>query len=341
MDKCNKQANICYLRIFTTLSVVWIHICSTLIENLDLFDLSDKQISFFGANYQMMCWAVPVFFMITGALLLSPDKNITVNQCLNKYGLRVFIALIVFGVPFAMLKIIMENRNVKSTCIVDAFKAIIENNSLSHLWYLYTLLGIYLILPVLRLYVKQAKEREYKFILFVMFIFDFLLPFLSALSGLNIAFNIPLKYPLYYVMVGYFINKNKLKLYQYRRSSFIVLTMSVILIWYMNYYSLHAKLWTTYDSPLSVIMAMSVFVIFVTMKEINIRNVWKLDRLCFGVYLIHPLFIQFMYRALRITPADFALYPLATVMFFVLFTITAFVTSRLLHLIKPVNKYIL
>ena len=56
-----KQDSICYLRIVTTICVIWLHTCSTLYENQQIFTLNESQILFFGTSYQMMNWAVPVF----------------------------------------------------------------------------------------------------------------------------------------------------------------------------------------------------------------------------------------------------------------------------------------
>ena len=60
-------------------------------------------------GYQMMYWAVPVFFIITGVLLLNPSKSITATDCIWKYEKRIVLALLIFGIPFAILKLVMEN----------------------------------------------------------------------------------------------------------------------------------------------------------------------------------------------------------------------------------------
>lgn len=207
--KNNYITNISYMRIFATVSVLYLHTCSTLTDNPGLFILSKNQTSFFRSSYQMMYWAVPVFFMITGMLFLSPDKKITLKQCIEKYSYRILLALFVFGMPFAVLKIMIETHSSSFFNIVLAFKAVIENNSFGHLWYLYTLLGIYLILPFLKKIIDNSKDLEIKFLLIFLFIIDFCFPLLSELLCINIAFELPFKYPLFYVLSGYYFNKNK------------------------------------------------------------------------------------------------------------------------------------
>ena len=45
-----------------------------------------------------MNWAVPVFFMITGALLLNPLKEITIEKSVEKYAMRIFYPLFFWGI---------------------------------------------------------------------------------------------------------------------------------------------------------------------------------------------------------------------------------------------------
>ena len=154
------QTGLSLLRVVATICVIWLHTCSTLAENAEMFHLSKIQLCFFSAAYQMMDWAVPCFFMITGALLLNPEKVITASECVWKYGRRIVLALFLFGTPFAMLKIIMETGSVNVSVLPLALKAVLENQGLSHLWYLYVLIGIYLILPMLRWFVKKADMAK-------------------------------------------------------------------------------------------------------------------------------------------------------------------------------------
>lgn len=77
MDK-QHSASISYMRIIAIICVIWLHTCNTLIDNLNLFALSNNQIKFYSASYQTMHWEVPLFFMITGALLLNLEKKISI-----------------------------------------------------------------------------------------------------------------------------------------------------------------------------------------------------------------------------------------------------------------------
>ena len=201
---------LCYLRIFATVMVVASHAWSTLPENPDMFTLTAAETTFFEIAYSLTKWCVPVFFMVTGALLLKKDKEITVGDCIWKYAKRMFLALVIFGIPYALLMIIFETRKISLSMIPETIIRVINGDSFGHLWYLYTLIGIYLFLPFIKVFINNSSKQVLIYILVLMFIFNFCFPFINALTGLSIAFTLPLTtYPLLYLLLGHFIFNEK------------------------------------------------------------------------------------------------------------------------------------
>ena len=94
-----------------------------------------------------------------------------------------------------------------------------------------------------------------------------------------------------------------------------------------------------------VSVSTAVFVTFLTLQidipERTKTALWRIDRLCFGVYLIHPVFIHLMYRFFNISPVNFGDSILAVLVFFVGFSIVSFAASRVMSLIKPLREYVL
>lgn len=336
----NPLASLSYLRIFATVSVIWLHTCSTLTANLELFDLSRSQMNFFNAAYQMMDWAVPVFLMITGVLMLDPERQISIRQCI-KYLTRILLALVLFGIPFAMLKLVGESHVLRFSQIPLAIKAVLENSGFAHLWYLYVLAGIYLVLPLLKKLISHGQDSEILFLIAALFVFDFCFPLLSEILQIRIALELPLTYPLFYVLAGYFINKKKTYFAARKWLLLFLATACIALIWLLNYFVPDARVWTEYTSPLTAICGISVFGLFITHEFRNSDRLWETDRLCFGVYLIHPVFIQAVYRLASVSPVDFKAYPLAALFFFLGFTGCAFAASWIMSKIKPLKKYVL
>ena len=175
-----------------------------------------------------------------------------------------------------------------------------------------------------------------------MLIFNFCLPLVNVLAGLEIAFKLPLTaYPVFYLLLGYYIHNEKPEWAgkTWIAVAGIFLSAGIIIAVRMRGGSLSSIM--SYASPVAVMFTTGIFILFDQIKRNCSERVWKIDRLCFGVYLIHPLFIQFCYKFLHVTPTGNSLYPVLSIVFALAFTVIAFIASWVMSLIKPLKKYVL
>ena len=61
--------------------------------------------------------------------------------------------------------------------IVVAFAKIPFGPPWYHLWYLYMLIGLYLLVPLYRIFTKNTTEKQFLYLLILFFIFGLCLPF--------------------------------------------------------------------------------------------------------------------------------------------------------------------
>ena len=341
MEGC-RLSSVSYLRIFATIMIVASHAWSTLTDNLDMFCLSIEETQFLKIAYSLTLWAVPVFFMVTGALLLDNDKIISVRDCIMKYTRRIFLALFIFGIPYAALIILFDTNELSLAMIPKSIVRVINGESFGHLWYLYVLIGIYLFLPFVKLFVNYASKQIFCYVMILMFIFNFCFPMVNALTGLNIAFKLPVTtYPLFYLMLGHYIFNEKPTWAEKKWPAItgVLISATIIIVVGISRGPLESVM--TYSSPVAVLFTMSIFMLFIRITKPCTERLWKVDRLCFGVYLIHPLFIQFCYKKLNIVPTGSSLFPLLSVLFAFAFVILAFAASWVMSLVKPLKKYVL
>lgn len=338
----DKSASLSYLRIFATLAVLCAHSWSTLTNNPQLFTLSSFEQVFLEVGWNLTKWDIPVFFMITGALFLRTEKELSVTDVLNKYSRRMLLALLIFGVPFAMMEIYFDFRTISLSMIPKALLRVINGQSFGHLWYLYTLIGIYLFLPVMKLFVNQASECEYKFVMLILFVFNFCFPLIDNLCGTTIAFELPVStYPLFWLMLGNYLTWYNPKWALKPWVPIIgIMTMVPLVIAVVIMRGPFGAI-MSYDSPVNVILAGSIFVLFLKIKKNRTKRLWTIDRLCFGVYLIHPVFIHFTYKYLNWTPIGCAMFPVLCIVYALVFIVLSFISSKIMSLISPLNKYIL
>ncbi|MDR1955857.1 MAG: acyltransferase family protein, partial [Treponema sp.] len=109
-------------------------------------------------------WCVPIFVMITGVLLLNPEKNITVERILKKYVLRILLAIIIFGIPYCFMEIFFDSGlSFHINQISSALLNTIQGKSWDHMWYLYMIAGLYLCIPLIKIFVINASKNIVKY----------------------------------------------------------------------------------------------------------------------------------------------------------------------------------
>jgi surface polysaccharide O-acyltransferase-like enzyme len=100
--------------------------------------------------------SVPIFVMITGALLLrSSDK---LHVFFMKRAARIGIPLVFWSVFYMTWNTYRHDRDYGSA--PDWLVAILTGPVQYHLWYLYALIGIYLFIPFMRMIYFQSSEKE-------------------------------------------------------------------------------------------------------------------------------------------------------------------------------------
>lgn len=151
MDKQRKD-RIVYLdvlRCLACLAVVLLHSSSAYAT--DTFGTAN----FYGGNIigSLTRFAVPVFVMVSGALMLDENRETNGKKLLRRFiRLGVFFVFwsIAYAVLFQLLIPLLEKREISVSALLLALI-----NGHYHLWFIPMILGLYAITPLLRLWVKR------------------------------------------------------------------------------------------------------------------------------------------------------------------------------------------
>ena len=228
------------------------------------------------------------------------------------------MALFVFGIPFSMLEILLNTKSITVNSFFEATINVINGNSWSHLWYLYALIGLYFILPMLKAFVNNSDEETLLYLIGVIFIFSFVIKSIDKVSGTTIAFAIPITgFTIFYVLAGRYITIIKSRFLDKKSIGIgvLVFTIVIVVIGSICYFPKSKEL-LGYNSPMIAFLSIVVFCLFMGAKSEKTELLWRIDRLCFGVYLIHPVFINITYKFLKLTPVTFGgFYSVATFVF--------------------------
>jgi surface polysaccharide O-acyltransferase-like enzyme len=145
---------------------------------------------------------VNIFIAISGALFLQPEKELSLSKIFRKYVLRIVLAICIFGTFFALMEIVFTEKSFTFRQIPEALLRMIQNESWGHLWYLYMLVGLYLVTPLFKRFIQLATDFEIKYILLVIFLFNLIFPLIENYTGIKIGFYIPfVGTPLFFAVI--------------------------------------------------------------------------------------------------------------------------------------------
>lgn len=153
--------------------------------------------------------AVPLFWMMTGALLLNKEEDL--KTLFKKRVLRFLIVLIIFTLFQYFYRLYTGKINVKEDG--NYFKWVYELTvGVQAYWYLYAYLGYLMMLPFLRKIAKGLKKEEFQYLFVIYTLFTGALPMFEyfVLKGqyhLREDFQIPIMASscITFVLMGYYI----------------------------------------------------------------------------------------------------------------------------------------
>ena len=146
---------------------------------------------------------VPLFFMISGYLLLQAPSTINICQFYRRHIPRLLVPLFCWNIIYAVWK------NVTP---LDLLRKLLSNGVSYHMWFVYTLLGIYLIAPFLKRLVDHCTEQQLSMFLIIILLPTTIIPFCNRILSTKIfLFNPLLEGYIGYFLFGYLLGKCEIK----------------------------------------------------------------------------------------------------------------------------------
>lgn len=169
-------------RIISCFAVVFLHVASGIVYH----DPATAGAWWAGNLYNAFSrWSVPFFLMITGVLLLDPEKNEPVKAFYRKRFGRILVPLVFWTLFYSCIRIgeSLNNGGSMGTELTRLARDICAGKPYYHLWYLYTLTGLYLFLPIVRCCVKAAPLADTRLLCGVWFAIAISTSAVFSLSG--------------------------------------------------------------------------------------------------------------------------------------------------------------
>lgn len=283
-----------FIRVIATFSVVLLHTAAPLLYEYNKLPITDWWAANIYDSMVRMC--VPLFFILTGYLLL--EKKETISVFFIKRSSKVIIPLIFWSIFYLLWR---QHYQVGFSLSFYSFYSLFLTPAYYHLWYLYAIIGLYLYVPILRVLVQNSPKELLFYFVALWFIAVSIIPFFEKFS--HIKSTIDLKMISGYV--GYLVLGHLLGNIKITRTPFFISILVFILtvaltsvatyIFTLRNKGIFVADFYDYLSPNVVLMSASAFVIIKYMfehtkvQEFSLSNklIKTLSSASLGIYLIH------------------------------------------------------
>jgi surface polysaccharide O-acyltransferase-like enzyme len=296
------------LRIAATFAVILLHMSARHWTTTSVNTFEWQAMNIFEG---IVRWCVPVFFMISGMFLLRSEKTITKKEIYTKYIVKLIAALIFWGLLYGTYNLIMGHVLLNEVLTMKRILRIPVNLLFGppfyHLWFIYAIIGMYALTPLIRLFLSTAEKRDLEYLLLLFFVFGMVVPLLNHyFSIINSAYSINMSIPELSGYAGYFIAGYYFSTFDVtecrKRWLYILSILSlVITVVVTSLSSLSQKqpdgTLYGYLLPNTMVIAFAVFLFFKHCSISDAKGVGIiafLSRCTFGVYLVHALIIELL-----------------------------------------------
>lgn len=380
MPHLNEKNNVGWidaLRVIACLMVVFSHCCDPFVAHFD----ANREMFLTGVfSGSLVRPCVPLFAMMTAVLLLPIKSGTTINQFYRKRIGRIVPPLVFWSIALPLMAffyftVVSPNTPNPQLSVSDYTTGTLLqrlytfvfnfNFDTTPLWYLYMLIGLYIIMPILSSWLMQATQKEIKTLLYIWGI-TLVLPYVKMVAPLlgyignyghmglfgECVWNV---YGTFYYIsgfIGYLILAYYLKNYplnwSWKKMAFICIPMfavgyAITSIGYVitnayfpgNYAYLEI-LW--YFAGINVFMM--TFPVFIAIQKLNTRSRKWLSyaaKLTFGIYLCHFTFTFLSYDLYNIPTLPYMLRIILAAV--TTATISALLTWGL-YTFKPTRKFV-
>ena len=217
------------IRTIAIILVILLHASIEATPNIDIMSPQGVQLWWASDIYGSLAWsAVPLFVILTGALLLQPIKvNEPLKVFFKKRFNRIGLPVIFWGAAYFAWRYFVNSEALTSNSITQGLLV----GPYYHFWYIYILIGLYLLTPLLRVIVTYANWNLVKYLLVIWFVGTGIIPLLGLYQGISTQITwfrtsvFVLAGLIGYFVLGAYITKMKI------RASILYLIFVVSLVW--------------------------------------------------------------------------------------------------------------
>ena len=352
----NQNNNIVYISVMNVIAAI-----SVVILHANVSFWLDKSTPYWTtANVleSVFYFAVPVFFMLSGATLIDYQDRYSTKEFFKKRLKKAvipFLAWSVVGLLWAYRKVLWAmvvgepNKGLDWT-FLSVSDGIINTKFRDIYWFFIPLFCIYLVIPLFASVRKEKRVKVFSYIIGVALPINFVIPFVLSLLKYYEQINFGWTYKIYvgfeylfFVLVGYVIHKRNIKL-RYRLIIYAAALSGLLMHILGTYYETKGNptgaivsLYKGYYNLPCVLYSTGIFLLVKQLAmRIKSRKAIKafkyMQGYTFPIYLIHRYFLDVFEENLKLVDIERAslLYVfLATVLALILSVLTTMLLRKI------------
>ncbi|NLE04570.1 MAG: acyltransferase family protein [Crenarchaeota archaeon] len=246
-------------------------------------------------------FGVPLFLMLTGALLLQPEKKDSLSIFFKKRWVRIGLPSLFWFIAYFIWDFSIQ----KIPFSLDAIIQGILNGPYTQMWYLYVLVGLYLLTPLLRIFIAHADQKIIKYFLIVWFFGVSVIPFFELFIPYHLNSNVftLTGYVGFFVLGTYLLKANFRRLTSASFASLgVVLTVIATYILAATIGGMELYFFQQYFSITVIFTAVMTFSFLLTInpptleKKTSFFSFHKLIQLIshntLGIFFVHVMVIE-------------------------------------------------
>ena len=195
------------LRILSIIAVIILHLTAELLTSSNDFNTASWWLS--NLFNSISRFAVPVFFMISGAMILRTEIR-SYPEFYKKRVVPLLIPLVSWSLIYGLYNqyYILQSKMNAYEFVLDFGYRLLTDRTYVHLWFLYAIIAIYMTVPLISKLIKTCGERDLRYYLLLWFIVSIAYRFISdaVFRATDQYINIPImNIPFFMGFLGYFI----------------------------------------------------------------------------------------------------------------------------------------
>lgn len=202
-----KKVHLEVIRVIAVLCIIFNHT-----DGFIYYTVTDNEITYlYSLIFAVLCRnGVPLFFMISGALLLAKEESFKV--LFKKRILRIFTVLTVISLFYYLFDICRYGVGGKS--IGDFIFKLSSCEIRESLWFLYEYMAIMLLLPFFRKMVQNAGDKLFLYLCLLKIGYGIIVPAVNGFLGTQIVlFSGFVGDYFFYLLMGFFIENRFSEIY--------------------------------------------------------------------------------------------------------------------------------